>query len=30
MVGFLDDPLLVIMQACELMLTLKNFEGAWD
>jgi hypothetical protein len=29
MVGFFDDPLLVIIQTCELMLTLKNFEGVW-
>ena len=26
MVGFFGDPLLVIMQACELVLVLKNFE----
>ena len=26
MVGFLGDPLLVIMHACELVLALKNFE----
>ena len=28
MVGFFGDPLLVIMLACELVLALKNFEGA--
>jgi hypothetical protein len=30
MVGFADDPLLVIMQTCVLILTLKNFEVVWN